>query len=73
MAAASDNLFKDYEKWLRVATLIDFGGRHLSYNVLHKKERLPTDGAKLYEEVKDLKSKICSSKTKKKSFVPQME
>ena len=70
MAAASDNLFKDYEKWLRVATLIDFGGRHLCYNVLHKKERLPTDGAKLFAELKDLKSKICRFKEQEEILCP---
>lgn len=70
MAAASDNLFKDYEKWLRVATLIDFGGRHLCHNVLHKKECLPTDGAKLYIEFKDLKSKICKFKDQEEILCP---
>ena len=58
MAAAKDNLCQEYEKWFRLTTLTDFAGRHLCYDVLFKKEKLPTDGALLYTELEGIKSKI---------------
>ena len=70
MAAANNNLFKEHEKWLRVVTLIDFAGRHLCYTVLHTKEQLPTDGAKLYKELEGLKSKICRYEDQKETLCP---
>ena len=70
MAAANKDLFKEHEKWLRVATLIDFAGRHLCYTVLHTKENLPTDGAKLYKELEGFKSKICRYKTQQEILCP---
>ena len=39
---------EDYENWLRLVVLIDSGGRNLCYEILHTKENLPEDGAKLY-------------------------
>ena len=59
MAVAKDNPCQEYEKWVRLTTLIDFAGRHLCYDVLFKTEKLPTDGALLYAELESLKSKIC--------------
>ena len=59
MAAATDNLRQEYEKWFRLTTLIDFAGRHLCHDVLFKRENLPIDGALLYTELEGLKSKIC--------------
>ena len=70
MTAANSNLFKDYEKWLRVATLIDFAGRNLCHTVLHTKEHLPTDGAKLYKELEVFKSKICRYKDQQEILCP---
>lgn len=58
MAVASYNQFKQHERWLRIATLIDFAGRKLCLEVLHRKEHLPTDGALLYHMLKPYKSKI---------------
>ena len=58
MAAAKDNLCQEYKKWFRLTTLIDFAGRHLCYEVLFKKEKLPIDGALLYTELEGIKSKI---------------
>ena len=58
MAAAKNNLCQEYEKWFRLTTLIDFAGRHLCYEVLFKKEKLPIDGALLYRELEGIKSKI---------------
>ena len=58
MAAAKDNLCQEYKKWFRLTTLIDFAGRHLCYEVLFKKEKLPIDGALLYRELEGIKSKI---------------
>ena len=43
MTTANNKLLKEHEKWLRVATLIDFAGRNLCHAVLHTKEHLPTD------------------------------
>ena len=70
MAAANNNLLKEHEKWLRVATLIDFAGRHLCHTVLHVKEQLSTDGAKLYQELEGLKSKICRFKDQQEVLCP---
>ena len=70
MAVTNNNLFKEYEKWLRVATLIDFAGRHLCHAVLHTKEHLPTDGAKLYKELEGFKSKICRYKDQQEILFP---
>lgn len=70
MAASNNNLLKEHEKWLRVATLIDFAGRHLCHTVLHVKEQLSTDGAKLYQELEGLKSKICRFKDQQEVLCP---
>ena len=70
MAVANNNLFQDYEKWLRLATLIDFAGRHLCHTVLHAKEHLPTDGAELYKELEGFKSKICRYKDQQEILCP---
>ena len=70
MASSNNNLFKEHEKWLRIATLIDFAGRNLCYTVLHTKEHLPTDGAKLCKELEGLKSKICQFKDQKEILCP---
>ena len=70
MAASNNNLFKEHEKWLRIATLIDFAGRNLCHTVLHTKEHLPTDGAKLCKELEGLKSKICRFKEQKEILCP---
>ena len=59
MTTAKDNQCQEYEKWVRLMTLIDFAGRHLCYDVLFKREQLPIDGSLLYAELEGLKSKIC--------------
>ena len=58
MATSKGNLCQEYEKWFRLTTLIDFAGRHLCYDVLFKKEKLPIDGALLYTELEGIKSKL---------------
>ena len=70
MTAANNNLFKEYEKWFRVTILIDFAGRHLCHTVLHIKEHLPTDGAKLCKELEGFKSKICRYKDQQEILCP---
>ena len=70
MAAANNNLSKDYEKWLRLVTLIDFAGTDLCRTVLHTKEHLPTDGAKLYKELKGLESETCRYKCQQEILCP---
>ena len=70
MSAANNNLFKEYEKWLRVATLIDFAGKYLCRKVLHDQEQLPTEGAKLYQELVGLKNKICRFKDQYDTLCP---
>ena len=62
MAAANITLSQEYQKWLRIMTLIDFAGRRLCRDVLFTKENLPTDGARLYEEIKDLKCQFQDQK-----------
>lgn len=46
-------IFQDSENWLRLVTLIDYAGVNLCKQVLHIKEGLPTDGAELYQKLKD--------------------
>ena len=70
MSAANNNWFKEYERWLRVAALIDFAGKYLCRNVLHDQEQLPTDGSKLYQELVGLKSKICRFKDQYDTLCP---
>ena len=70
MSATNYNLFKEYEKWLRVATLIDFAGKYLCRKVLHDQEQLPTEGAKLYQELVGLKNKICRFKDQYDTLCP---
>lgn len=50
-----NNLRLEYEKWLRVAILTDFGGKELCHDVLFNKEQLPTDGKLLWKELDGLK------------------
>ena len=51
MATAADKLSQEYKNWLRLTTLNDFAGRHLCHHVLFNKERLLTDGVKLFDEL----------------------
>ena len=44
-------IFEKNGNWLRLVTLIDYAGVHLCKEVLHAKEGLPTDGAKLYQRL----------------------
>ena len=71
MTTASNNIPKKYEKWLRVAILIDYGGTCLCHDVLHKKENLPTGGQKLYKELEPLKRKICRFKDQEDVLCPK--
>ena len=43
---------KDYENWLRLVVLIDYGGKHLCYKILHEREHLG-DGSELYQKLHD--------------------
>lgn len=70
MAFASSSVFKDHERWLRIATLLDFGGRELCLTVLHKYEGLPTDGAMLYRELEPAKHKIARFKHQMEILCP---
>ena len=54
MAATMDNLSKEYDKWLRVMILIDYGGRQLCNDILFNREGLSTDGVCLREELRHL-------------------
>lgn len=58
MATAKDEISKEYENWLRLMTLIHFGGKHLCRDVLFKQENLPTDGALLFKALEPIKSKM---------------
>ena len=49
---------KDYENWLRLVVLMDYAGKSLSDEILHKKEEIPRDGAQLYSELQIHKDKI---------------
>lgn len=48
---------KDYENWLRLVVLINYTGKSLCDEVLHKKEHI-RDGAQLYSELEIHKDKI---------------
>ena len=39
---------KDFDNWLRLVVLIDYAGKSLCDKLLHEKECLPRDGARLY-------------------------
>ena len=52
------NLRQDYENWLRLVTLIDCSGRRLCYEILHRKEDVPDDGAEFYSMLKKYKNKV---------------
>lgn len=58
MDSASDNISKEYENWLRLMTLIHFGGKHLCRDVLFSRENLPTDGALLFKKLEHLKPRM---------------
>ena len=47
-----------YENWLRLVVLIDSAGKRLCYEILHKKEELPSDGAQLYSKLESYKTKM---------------
>ena len=53
-----DSLSKNYQNWLRFVTLIDHAGKKICYDILHIKERLPTDGNLLYNFWKNNKQHI---------------
>ena len=70
MATGKDKINQEYKNWLRLTTLIDFAGRNLCYNVLFNKEKLPSDGLQLSNELKPLKSKICQFKSQQEILCP---
>ena len=48
MDFSDDILWKSYEKWLRIMTLVHYGGKKICYKLLHSKEYFPSDGSKFY-------------------------
>ena len=58
MATAKNTISKEYENWLRLITLIDFGGNHLCRDVLFQRENLPTDETLLFKILEPLKEKM---------------
>lgn len=57
MATAKNTISKEYENWLRLITLIDFGGNHLCRDVLFQRENLPTDETRLFKILEPLKKR----------------
>ena len=53
--AESTRTRKDFDNWLRLVVLINYAGKSLCDEILHEKEKLPRDGAKLYDELKKYK------------------
>ena len=51
MDFSTEVLSKKYEKWLRLIVLVDYAATDLCRHVLFYKERLPTDGRLLYDEL----------------------
>ena len=54
--AESTGTRKDFDNWLRLVVLINYAGKSLCDEILHEKETLPRDGAKLYYELKKYKN-----------------
>ena len=50
--------YRHYENWLRLVVLIDSTGRKLCYEILHKIEKLPEDGAELYSRLQEHKDRV---------------
>ena len=53
-----DNLPKEYDRWLRLMILIDYGGSKLCHDVLFNQEGLPKDGVALQSQMTSLKNKL---------------
>lgn len=49
---------KKYENWIRVVVMIDYAGKQLCSEILHKNYDLPTDGGKLYYRLERYKNKM---------------
>ena len=58
MASPIHSLWKCYEKWLRLMTLIDHAGEKICRDLLFIKERVPEDGKKLYNFLRPFKYSI---------------
>ena len=54
----ADDMRKSYENWLRVVILIDCAGKCLLSEVLHTKEKIPTDGEQLYWKLESYQNKM---------------
>ena len=65
------NDLSQYKNWLRLFTLVDYGGRRLCYDVLFNKENLPTDGVELYRKLEPLKSRICRFDDQRGTLCPR--
>ena len=52
MASPIHSLWKCYEKWLRLMTLIDHAGKKICHDLLFITEQLPEDGKLLYKILK---------------------
>ena len=53
MASPIHSLWKCYEKWLRLMTLIDHAGKKICHDLLFITEQLPEDGKLLYNILKN--------------------
>ena len=45
------DVFQNSEKWLRLVTLIEYGGTVLCKRILHRTEGLPNDGAQRFHQL----------------------
>ena len=71
MASPIGSLWKRYEKWLRLMTLVHHAGKEICYKLLFTKRKLPTDGSSLYHFLKISEQRIKPDKSQKLVLYPQ--
>ena len=64
-------LWKRYEKWLRLITLVHHAGKEICYKLLFIERKLPTNGELLYEFLEINKERIKPDKNQKVVLYPQ--
>ena len=62
MSTKEEIIAQEYEYWLRIVTLIHYGGQEIFIDILYNREGFPNDGGYLYKKLcqhqKSIKEKL---------------
>ena len=70
VAAAMVNIPKEYDRWLRLWMLIDYGGTKLCHDILFNQKKRPTDGVGFQNALCHLKKENLTHKDQRDKVFP---